>query len=155
MPPYGVPVENVINKYRMTAKRGTGKIVFEKGYRSENRAHETIVAEVLNREYGGDISHIAGSIAAPDISWKGRLWEIKEATSSGRIDKQTQEALHQTEKYNGDIIIDYTGNKEIEKLKISEIVINRVRRTATHSFEIIVMDHHKPIGIYRHKKDGT
>ncbi len=151
-PPFGVKVSNVVNNYRATAKPNTGTITKEKGYKSQNATHETAVAAALKKEYGGDIVHIKRSTAEPDISWRNTFWEIKEASSKGALDKQTQEALHQTVKYNGSIIVDYTGKGRLEKLDVIEIVLNRIRRTAAHNLDIIVMDHQNPLGIYRYKK---
>lgn len=148
-PPYGVPVANVTNEYRAKAKPGVGNVIKEKGYKSENSTHESKIADDLVRQFGGNIVQIKRSKGEPDYEWHNSLWELKETSSSNSVDKQTEKALNQTVIYGGNVIIDYTGEEEID---YKAIVLNRVRRTAKHDLDIIVLRNGNISAVYRYKK---
>lgn len=143
--------EDVESEYTDKNTPGEGEIERQNNYRSQNWRHEDSVAEALINKYGGDvlIYDEKGNDTVPDFLWSNKQWEVKQSSSLNSADTQTKRAIHQSAKYNGNIIIDYISENINEAV---EAILHRIERSAWRELDIIIM-HNQQVKVFvRNKK---
>ena len=141
---------DVTDEYKRLSTPGVGNIAFEPKWKDRAKGHELRIANELKQIFGGDILMVnnAGRVTKPDIEWFGKKWEIKSCSDEDSIDKQTQKAIHQTDKYGGSIIIDFYDENDFDG---ERIVRNRMLRSAGDGRDVVLFSHGKFLKVLRYK----
>lgn len=148
----------VTASYTSTATPGKGTITYGEGYTKGKHKQEISVAKFLHGKYGGDIELLpeadAFGVKTADFRWRGKLWELKTATTEKSADSAVRGAFRQIRENPGGIILDYGSNK-ISMRKLKEILMCRFRRSGFNSLDIMLLTQdRKTVTVYRfkHKK---
>lgn len=147
--------KNVTAIYHGTATPTVGKIVQEGGYLPELHVAEIRMAERIHSMFGGDITLLnevnEQSIKTPDYLWRGKLWDLKTASTEKSADSAIRKGLKQIKNNPGGIILDYSG-KNISIDELEKVIDNRMKRGITGDTDIMVVLDDKNIKVYRYKK---
>lgn len=146
---------SVIEEYRQKATPGVGSVIVQERRKYKNRELENM--QLIHAEFGGNItmlkeSNIPGK-KNPDYEWTGKLWEEQEPTSKSKnaIDANIREGIHQIIDNPGGIILD-VGENTMPIEEIEDLVLKRLRRSASFDCEIIIIRQGKIEEIYRYHK---
>ena len=152
VPPYGVPVENVINQYRVGSKPGVGTLSREHGEKQKVKQHEIDVSNELIRTFGGNITLIdnAGRDSRRDLVWKGKIYEVKRASTISASREQTKEGMHKISITGGNFIIDCWDDDFDTS---THTVLHNVERYFTgKSIDVVIMQKGVVAHVFRYKK---
>ena len=146
--------KNVTKTYLKSATPRMGKVRYENGYRQKNHGVEIQVANQIHEKFGGKIvllkeSAIPG-VKRPDMTWRGKEWEIKSISSEKAADSALRKAIKQIHGNPGGVIFDATETVDLQKL--ISVLDARAKRSKTFSADIIVMQNGKFAFAKRYKK---
>lgn len=112
----------------MTKKKPqTGRIIMPPGMKPRPEDHEIYVAGVLAEYFKVDVEFVPRSnLQTPDFLIKGKVWELKSPTGTGKnnIQRQLQEAHNQSV----NVILDASRSK---------MHPDEIKRRTEHQFKII------------------
>ena len=112
------------------------------------------MANQIHEKFGGKIvllkeSAIPG-VKRPDMTWRGKEWEIKSISSAKAADSALRKAIKQIHGNPGGVIFDATETVDLQKL--ISVLDARAKRSKTFSADIIVMQNGKFAFAKRYKK---
>lgn len=112
----------------MTKKKPqTGRIIMPPGMKPRPEDHEIYVAGILAEYFKADVEFVPRSnLQTPDFLIKGKVWELKSPTGTGKnnIQRQLQEAHSQSV----NVILDASRSK---------MHPDEIKRRTEHQFKIV------------------
>lgn len=146
--------KDVTKNYLKNATPRMGKVRYENGYSQKKHEVEIQAANQIHEKVGGKIvllkeSAIPG-VKRPDMTWRGKEWEIKSISSAKAADSALRKAIKQIYGNPGGVIFDATGTVDLQKL--ISVLDARAKRSKTFSADIIVMQNGKFAFARRYKK---
>lgn len=146
---------DILDEYIKNTTPGVGTITFEDGYKQGKHANEIKTAQWLHDTFGGDIALLNESDVdgqkMPDYLWRGKLWELKNPSTTKAADSAVRHGLKQILSNPGGLILDY-GENDIDIDDLMDVINGRVRRKEDAPIDIIVVIKGRVKSITRYKK---
>ncbi len=148
--------KDVSAEYAEQATPGEGTIKQDEGYDVKRHADETKIAEWLRSKFGGDIRLLNESKVdhekRADLLWKGKLWDLKTASTEKAANTAIKRGLQQIRPNPGGIILDY---KDIEiSMDILKKVIDKRMEWLSEgeAIDIMIVRNGEDVKVLRYKK---
>ena len=148
------PVD-VTQEYLDTATPGKGTITYDTDFGQSHHQTEVNFAKWLHKMFGGDIHLLdevnKDKVQTPDYIWRGKLWDLKTATTEKAADAAIRHGLKQINRNPGGIFLDYRG-RMIDLAKLRSIITSRMRHSDADSVDIVVILSDEIAKAFRYKK---
>ena len=132
---------DVTGEYLKLATPGQGEITYDEGYKTGGHRSEIRVATWLRDTFGGDIRLLSESAVKgdkrADYLWRGRLWELKGASSINGADKLLRHALKQIQNNPGGVIMDVPEAMDLAALE--KQIMRRFQRGEVNAFDLMLL----------------
>ena len=147
--------EDVTAEYLCSATPGRGAVTYEDGYKIKGHRDEIEIAEWIHHTFGGDVRLLKESDIKnqkrSDYLWRGKLWELKETSSSiDRADKLLQYAIKQIQENPGGVILNILKN--IDTATLEQQLMRRIQRSKIDTLDLMILFNGELIKILRYKK---
>ena len=142
--------------YLSGAKPGKGAVVFDENYDMKKRhSNEISTARWLVDHLGGNVRLLSEStvdgVKTPDFEWRGKLWELKNTTTSRAAKSAIRKGLEQIASNPGGIILDYGKNT----FDLTEVLKWADYRMSMSEFpfesELMIIKDGELVKVYQHK----
>lgn len=146
---------DVTREYLDAATPGMGSVTYDEAFDKERHQAEVSFSEWLHKMFGGDI-HLLNEanqdkVQTPDYIWRGKLWDLKTATTEKAADAAIRHGLKQINENPGGIFLDYRG-RIIDLAKLQSIISSRMRHNNADSVDIMVILSDEIAKVFRYKK---
>ncbi len=146
---------DVTAEYAQSATPGQGAVTYGEDYKKGKHKEEVDVANWLHDTYGGDIELLteasAVGVKMPDYKWRGKLWELKTATTAKSADGAVRQALKQIQENPGGVVLDY-GDNDFDADALLDVLTRRIIRGKIPALDVIIKHKGKTWKVFRHKK---
>lgn len=145
---------DVTPEYFGTATPGKGKIEREPNYVEVRHVNEIGAAQWLHDTFGGDITLLnetPGKGKRADFLWNGKLWDLKNTSTTKSVDVAVRKGLKQIADNPGGIILDFTDH-DILLDHIKSAIDARMRTSGTQATDVIIVSNGKTAAVFRYKK---
>lgn len=147
--------QDVTAEYFLNSKPGTGLVMMEDGYKAGGHQNEINMAHWLHDTFGGDIQLRCEddecNIKSADYLWNGKLWDLKEPTTTKAADDRMRSGIHQIIKNPGGVILDFKNN-DFDLLEAEKIIRRRIKRHAIEAADVMILSNGKVVKVLRYKK---
>lgn len=145
----------VNNIYRGSATPAIGNVELGAGYDVNTHKNEMEVAEIIHREYGGDIRLLTESPVdgekTPDYIWNDKFWELKNTSTEKAVDSAIRKGLKQVAGNPGGIVLDF-GKNEVVMDEVLKRISDRVGRKSDIPVDVMILQNGTITEIVRYKK---
>lgn len=90
-------------------------------------------------------------VQTPDYIWRGKLWNLKTATTEKAADAAIRHGLKRINGNPGEVFLDYRG-RMIDLEKLQSIISSRMRHSNADSVDIMVILSDEVAKVFRYKK---
>lgn len=148
------PVD-VTQEYLDAATPGQGTITYDTDFDQSRHQAEVSFSKWLHKMFGGDIHLLdevnKDKVQTPDYIWRGKLWDLKTATTEKAADAAIRHGLKQINRNPGGIFLDYRG-RVIDLINLQSIITSRMRHSNADSVDIMVILSDEIAKVFRYKK---
>lgn len=138
----GERLVDITGQFISSAKPGTGKIIYDQGYRESRHREEIQVAEWLHETFGGDIQLLNEKTRfktkSPDYIWNGKMWDLKTLQTVKAIDSALRHGVKQIENNPGGILLNFS-DIDLDLSDIAPLIFNRLRRSASSDMDVMIL----------------
>lgn len=145
---------DVTEEYLRMAVPGQGSITCETGYDMQLHQAEVEFSKWLHSMFGGNIQLLTEAnqdkISTADYLWRGKLWDLKTASTEKSANSAIRHGLKQIFDNPGGIILDYRG-KQIDLALLDEIIRKRLWWCENHpSIDIMIVLGDRDVQVWRY-----
>lgn len=145
---------DVTQEYLDAATPGQGAVTYDETFDKGRHQAEVSFAKWLHKMFGGDIRLLdevnKDKVQTPDYIWRGKLWDLKTATTEKSANSAIRHGLRQIWNNPGGIILDYRG-KQIDLSVLQNVIQKRLWWTENYpGMDIMVVLGDDDVRVWRY-----